>query len=162
MSTMVTKPTTTSRVGIGLQVVNGCLCISSIDPSGLFAGGILNVGDKCISIDGISCAFMDATSAIQLIRKAMNVVSIVTWTDQEAGVVVAAVLSGPSWMAPWTRLPPWKRYLITCIFGVTVFFVLGFLSQRNQTTHTPGGPNCQYVSGRPPPPNYNCTNVTRI
>ena len=162
VSTAVTKPKTTSRVGIGLNIVNGCLCISSIDPSGLFAGGILNVGDKCISIGGVSCAFMDKTSAIQLIRKAKNVVSIVTWKDQEASVVVAAVSSGPSWMAPWKRIAPWKRYLIKWAFGATLFFIAVFLSQRKRTTQTPGGPSpCKFiVTGRTPPPN--CTNVTRF
>jgi C-terminal processing protease CtpA/Prc len=157
VSTMVTKPKTTSRVGIGLRVVNGCLCVSSIDPSGLFAGGILNVGDKCVSIGGISCVFMDSTSAIQLIRKEKNVVSIVTWTDQEAGVVVAAVSSGRFWIAPW------KRMLIMFIIGVTLFLVFGyFLSEKNWTAPTSGGPPpCKAMNGRPLTYSH-CQNITRI
>jgi hypothetical protein len=154
---MVTKPNTTSKVGIGLQVFNGCLCVSSIDPSGLFAGGILNVGDKCVSIGGISCAFMDSTSAIQLIRKENKIVSIVTWTDQEAGVVVAAVSSGRFWIAPW------KKLLIFFVLGVTVFFVGGyFANAKNSTAPTSGRPPpCTALNGRPLSYTY-CQNVTRI
>ena len=90
VSTMVTKPTPESRVGIGIRVVDGSLCVSSIDPSGLFAGGILNVGDKVVSIGGVPCPHMDSSSAIHLIRKEKRTITIVTWTEEEAGVVVAA------------------------------------------------------------------------
>lgn len=90
VSTTVTKPTPESRFGIGVRCVDGSLCISSIDPHGLFAGGILNVGDKVVSIGGVPCSCMDSTSAIELIRKEEKRVTIVAWTEKEAGVVVAA------------------------------------------------------------------------
>lgn len=158
VSTMVTKPKPDSRVGIGLKVVNGCLCVSSIAPSGLFAGGILNVGDKCVSIGGVSCAFMDSTSAIELVRKEENVVSIQTWTEQEAGVVVAAVSEGRFWLSPW------KRLLIMFLTGMGVVIISSyFLSEKNWVglSTVGAGQECETLNGRPIN-EPRCKNQTRV
>ena len=91
VSTMVTKPSPTSRVGLGFKLVEGYLCVSDIDPTGLFASSILNIGDKCVSIGGISCTCMNPNSAVELIQNEKDSVTLVTRTEQEAGVVLAAL-----------------------------------------------------------------------
>lgn len=150
VSTMVTKPTPESRVGIGVQRVEGSLCVSSIDPSGLFAGGILNVGDKVFSIGGIPCPCVDSTSAIELVRKEKNTVTIVTWTEEEAGVVVATrtVSLGRSFL---DLLWLWRKNIM--IISIT-FAIIGIIAVVvSQTgTKTP----CEDLGQRPLPVAREC------
>lgn len=148
MSTTVMKPDPSSRVGIGVQIYSGALRVSSIDPSGLFAGGILNVGDKVVSICGISCSCMDAASAIELIRKEPNAVTIVTWAEEEAGVVVAAAKTTPLFR---------YRTFLPCLFSVFLVFIIALivmLSGRGDDTSSSDdkdGPRCKNLYGQPLP-----------
>lgn len=119
MSSTVMKPEPTTKVGIGIQIYNGALRVSSLDPHGLFSGGILNVGDKVVSICNVSCACMDSTSAIELIRQGESVITIVTWTEEEAGVVVAETKTG--------LLYGRYRAFVPCLFSVLILTIIALI-----------------------------------
>jgi len=150
VSTMVTKPTPDSRVGIGVQCVDGSLCVSSICPSGLFAGGIVNVGNKVVSIGGVPCPCMDSASAIELIRKETNTVTIVTWTEAEAGIVVGTrhVSLGGSFL---DLLWLWRWNILIISITFTIIAVIAAIV--SQTGHTPA---CKDLGQRPLPVAREC------
>jgi hypothetical protein len=150
VSTMVTKPTPESKVGIGLQCVDGSLCVSTIDASGLFASGILNVGDTVVSIGGVPCPCMDSTSAIELIRKERRVVTIVTWTEKEAGVVVATRTKSDPGSVPsliWSR----RRDIMIVLVTFTIIAIIAVIV--SQTGHKTA---CEDLGQRPLPVERKC------
>lgn len=150
VSTMVTKPTPESKVGIGLQCVDGSLCVSTIDASGLFASGILNVGDTVVSIGGVPCPCMDSTSAIELIRKECRVVTIVTWIEKEAGVVVATRTKSDPGSVPsliWSR----RRDIMIVLVTFTIIAIIAVIV--SQTGHKTA---CEDLGQRPLPVERKC------
>jgi precorrin-4 methylase len=148
VSTTVTKPEAACRVGVGVQIYNGSLRISSIDPSGLFAGSILKIGDKVVSICDISCACMDANAAIELIRQEERVLTIVTWTEAEVGVVVAATKAIPF-------ITRYKMVLLACLFSIlllTIIFLIVALTSRDSNFSSDEGDRpCRNLHGQPIP-----------
>ena len=145
VSTTVTKPKSPSRVGIGVQIYDGSLRVSSIDPSGLFAGSILNVGDKVVSICGMSCACMDSSSTIELIRQEKSTLTIVTWAEEEAGVVVAAIKAGPLFSR--------YRGLLPCLFSIILLGIIPLivlLTSRDKPASSSDG-QCKNLYGHPIP-----------
>ena len=150
VSTMVTKPTPDSKVGIGLQCIDGSLRVSSIDPSGLFAGGILNVGDRVASIGDMPCSCMDSASAIELIRKEATTVNIVAWTEKEAGVVVGTrnvTLAG----SIVDLLILWRRNIMIVSITVTIIAVIAIIVSQTGSK-TP----CKDLGQRPLPVAREC------
>lgn len=146
MSTTVMKPESTSKVGIGIQIYDGALRVSSIDPEGLFSNSILSVGDKVVSICGISCACMDSSSAIRLIRQEEKMVTIVSWTKEEAGVVVAASKEPSIFLRYRSFLP--------CLFSVTLVAIIALivmLSSRGHSSSEEGDGKCRNLYGQPIP-----------
>jgi len=148
ISTTVSKPTPESRVGIGVQIYDGALRVSSIHPGGLFAGSILNVGDKVVSICGVCCACMDSTSAIELIRQEKSTITIVTWTEEEAGVVVAAARPAPLYVRYRTFLP-----CLFSVFLITMIAVIVMLTSRRVPVPSSDDEDrpCRNLYGQPIP-----------
>jgi predicted metalloprotease with PDZ domain len=147
VSTTITKPEPACRVGVGVQIYNGSLRISSIDPSGLFAGSILKIGDKVVSICDISCGCMDANAAIELIRQEEQAVTIVTWTEAEAGVVVAATKAIPF-------ITRYKMFL-PCLFSILLLTIISLIvALTNRDSHSSSDEEdrpCRNLYGQPIP-----------
>ena len=150
ISSTVSKPSPESKVGIGVQIFDGALRVSSIDPSGLFADGILDVGDKVVSIGGISCTCMDSASSVELIRQEEHTVTIVAWTEEEAGVVVAAAKTTPLYVRYRSFLP-----CLFSVFLITIIAVIVILtSQRDMSTSGSDDEKdheCRNLYGKPIP-----------
>ena len=147
---MITKPTPDSRVGIGIQIIDGHLSVSSIDPDGLFAEGILNIGDKIVSIGDIPCSCMDSTSAIELIRNEKSTVTIVAWTEAEAGLVVA---TGSTSFGRFflSLLWMWRRHIMIIAITFSIIAVIGVIaSQTGEQTA------CEDLGQRPLPVAREC------
>lgn len=151
VSTMVTKPESDSRLGIGVQRVDGSLTISSIERDGLFADSLLNVGDKVVSIGGIPCPCMDSTSAIELIRKETRTVTIIAWTETEAGVVVASRKYQSLVESFLSLLWKWRKELM--IIAVTFTLITIIAIPVSQTGHKPA---CEDLGQRPLPVAREC------
>jgi predicted metalloprotease with PDZ domain len=147
VSTTVTKPEPACRVGVGVQIYNGSLRISSVDPSGLFAGSILKIGDKIVSICDISCTCMDANAAIELIRQEEQAVTIVTWTEAETGVVIAATKAIPF-------IIQYKMFL-PCLFSILLLTIISLIvaltSRDSHSSSDEGDHPCKNLYGQPIP-----------
>ena len=147
VSTTTMKPEPTCRVGVGVHIYNGSLRISSIDPSGLFAGSILKIGDKVVSICDISCACMDANAAIELIRQEERTVTIVTWTEAEAGVVVAATKAIPC----ITRYKMFLPCLCSIILLTIISLIVALTSRDSHSSDDDEDRPCRNLYGQPIP-----------
>lgn len=149
ISSTVSKPSPESKVGIGVQIYDGALRISSIDSCGLFADGILDVGDKVVSIGGISCTCMDSAASIDLIRQEERSITIVAWTKEEAGVVVAATKKAPLYVRYRSFLP-----CLFSVFLVTIIAVIVFLTSQDASPSSSDDEkdrDCRNLYGKPIP-----------
>jgi predicted metalloprotease with PDZ domain len=67
----ISKASASTRIGIGFKNIDGKLCVSFCETP------VLTVGDRIVSINGVNCSLMSHGDAIELIRRAPNVVTIV-------------------------------------------------------------------------------------
>lgn len=85
---------------------NNSVLVSQIR-QGPFSNSLLNQGDQLLTINGESCANMNATQVVQQLRSSPgDTMTLLTKTERETGVVVAEVSSrlaanhGPTTMPP--------------------------------------------------------------
>ena len=95
VSTMITKPSPISRVGINLRGTGRDLRVACIDRKGLFSTSLVHAGDLVVSVEGISCSKMNSEYAEALIKRARSTVTILTKAEQRVGVVISAMTSIP-------------------------------------------------------------------
>jgi S1-C subfamily serine protease len=91
VSSTIRKERPESRVlGVSLKKRRRNVVISSIAEDGRFAHTLLNVGDTCLSINGIKITpNINARSSVELIMTSPDFVTLEAKIDREAGVVVA-------------------------------------------------------------------------
>jgi hypothetical protein len=90
VSSTIRKERPESRVGVTLKQRRRNVVISSIAEDGLCAHTLLNVGDTCLSINGIKITpNIDARASVELIMTSPDFVTLETKKDRETGVVVA-------------------------------------------------------------------------
>jgi C-terminal processing protease CtpA/Prc len=91
VASMVRKDRAETRVGVTMIDHGRKVVIARIAEDGLFAHTLLNVGDTCLSINGITISpDIDAKAAAALIQTSLASVIIKAKTKRETGVVVAA------------------------------------------------------------------------
>jgi predicted metalloprotease with PDZ domain len=92
VSSMIQKDRPETRVGVTLRTLRRTcrVVIDHIAEDGLVAHTLLNVGDTCLSINGIKITpNIDGKAAAALIRNSPDFVTIKAKTERETGVVVA-------------------------------------------------------------------------
>jgi hypothetical protein len=93
---MVEKPDADSIVGIGVKRnARGSLEVSKVSADGLFAHSLVNIGDRVISINNVGCNQLDPIAALDIIRDCPSYITLLTETQHETGVVLAAASDGP-------------------------------------------------------------------
>ena len=88
------KSSPRETVGVGIRAsVNGQLKLGSINASKCFGSSILTEGDRIISINDINCESMSISEAVEIIKRAVDVVNIVCKPTGKGGIVLA-ILDG--------------------------------------------------------------------
>jgi predicted metalloprotease with PDZ domain len=96
IETMVEKPDADSIVGIGVKRnARGSLEVSKVSADGLFAHSLVNIGDRVISINKIGCNQLDPIRALDIIRNCPLYITLLTETQHETAVVLAAASDDP-------------------------------------------------------------------
>jgi hypothetical protein len=87
---MVIKSSAQSKIGATFTKTQvGKLRLSFIDPNGMLAESVLNIGDYVMAINSVPCQYLQANDATRLVRQAPNTVTILTKTQRSTGVVVS-------------------------------------------------------------------------
>jgi C-terminal processing protease CtpA/Prc len=87
---MVMKSSAQSKIGATFTKTQvGKLRLSFIDPNGMLAESVLNIGDYVMAINSVPCQYLQANDATRLVRQALNTVTILTKTQRSTGVVVS-------------------------------------------------------------------------
>jgi predicted metalloprotease with PDZ domain len=122
VSAMVRKQRPDSLVGVSLRKRGHKVVISCIAEDGLFAHTLLNVGDTCLSINGIKITpNLDARASANLILNSQESVTIEAKTHRGTGVVVAALEESGATVSS-------AQYAETaCLVGVIIFTVIAFI-----------------------------------
>lgn len=116
VSAMVRKQRPDSRVGVTLRKRGGKVVISCIAEDGLFAHTLLNVGDTCLSINGIKITpNVDARASANLILNSPESVTIEAKIHRGTGVVVAALEESRA------RISSAQCAEFTCLYGFFIF-----------------------------------------
>lgn len=96
IETMVEKPNADSVVGLGLRRnVRGSLEVSKVSADGLFAHSLVNIGDRVLSINNLGCNQLDPITALDIVRNGHRYITLVTETQHETAVVLAAASDHP-------------------------------------------------------------------
>jgi len=95
VAAMVTKPSPNSMVGIVLRQRRRDgfrrTVVSKIFEDGLLMNSLLNVGDRLLSINGHDCSTaVTVHEAVDFIKRAKGVVTIVTQPQHDVGAVISA------------------------------------------------------------------------
>ena len=77
LSATVFKESRSTKVGIAVKNTYGIVTVKSLDSEGLFSKAPFKLGDRVVSVNGKSCEDMNATSVADLIRDAVNIVTVV-------------------------------------------------------------------------------------
>jgi len=86
----VMKPSRNSLVGLDLKWRSGGIWVSSVESNGLFNHSLLDVGHRCLFINGISCANISLRHAAELVLNAKDQVTIVSRPKIGSAMVVSA------------------------------------------------------------------------
>jgi hypothetical protein len=87
---VVVKPSPDSKVGVGFMLMRETLAIGSINPEGLFANSVVNIGDQIISINSNPCSYLDdPVNAVTIVKNTLKNVTIVAQRQYQTGVVVS-------------------------------------------------------------------------
>jgi hypothetical protein len=89
VASMVSKRTLDTTVGIGFMKVNHTLSVGSINPDGLFANSVLNIGDRILSINNAACSHLEPENAVLVVQNADSHVTFVALREYKRGVVVS-------------------------------------------------------------------------
>lgn len=91
------KPTPRSKAGLTFRKYsNGPLTIGQVNPTGIFAGSILNEKDDVLSINGIPARSLSTSDACAIIEDATDTVTVVARTNSNTGIVLAKLGPGES------------------------------------------------------------------
>jgi len=88
IESLVVKPTTGCKTGLGLQCLEGKLQILRIDPAGLWSHSPLSEGNHILAINGIPCSRMDGATASTLVNTSDTFVTILVRSVQQTNLVV--------------------------------------------------------------------------
>jgi predicted metalloprotease with PDZ domain len=124
VSSMVWKERAETRVGVALTESRGKVVIAKIAEDGLFAHTLLNVGDTCLSINGIKITpDMDANASAALIRTSPASVTVKAKTKRESGVVVAATKDSRAEMGS-AALSSRGSACFSCLFFMSIVTII--------------------------------------
>jgi hypothetical protein len=80
--------------GIGVDAMPS-LEVSKVSADGLFAHSLVNIGDRVLSINRIGCNQLDPVTALDIIRDGHRYITLLTETQHETAVVLAAASDHP-------------------------------------------------------------------
>jgi len=99
ISVALIKPSVETELGLSLSGTGGGIFISGMTSSGLIAesGAPVNVGDRLISVNNISCDRMDHKRAAKLLRRSSGTIVIVARNPKGGNVLlVESMITKPS------------------------------------------------------------------
>lgn len=91
VESMVVKPSQDSKTGMGVASSRDSRYthIASVHPQRLFAESLLNRKDYILSINGISCDYLNSATVADIVCRAAKCVTVVAERRLENGIVVA-------------------------------------------------------------------------
>lgn len=100
VSSSITKPKPTAKVGITLKRKNGIISVKELTDDSLFQDSLITPRQRCVSINGVPCEQLTAHSASELIGAAVDQVIIISEIQEYRAVTIASY--GP--VAWWRKL----------------------------------------------------------
>eukprot|EP00522_Entomoneis_paludosa_P018285 CAMPEP_0172450362 /NCGR_PEP_ID=MMETSP1065-20121228/8731_1 /TAXON_ID=265537 /ORGANISM="Amphiprora paludosa, Strain CCMP125" /LENGTH=330 /DNA_ID=CAMNT_0013202141 /DNA_START=12 /DNA_END=1004 /DNA_ORIENTATION=+ len=90
------KPSSDTPVGLAFAKIDGMIVLTKVNPTGLFRGTGLQVGDRVIAINSFNCMDFAVNQVVNMIREAEQTVSICVWNKHGEPSLVQSSIQKPT------------------------------------------------------------------